>query len=1117
MREIIAVCRSEKKSRDRVARVLDRYFWRIGDRTWRGKATNACLDRVAKELRKRATRNTAVVLHEIRSSSESRIPIIRIGSRHAFSDEGVVSVSSHPADFRKRSAIDGSELTSAAALGIAALFHDLGKATHLFQAKIRRALEGGDAEADAIRHELFSAAVWDELCGATSDADIASGLVGLTPAMIDQACICVRKSLAGTHRAPTRALRFKFIARTGTLSHLIGMLILTHHRLPEGEADHITMLGCRHVRQESPLDRDVDLAIAHGTPFWHETWWINALRSEARKLNPDTSPSSADIALRASLMFADHLGSAMKRPRGSIPDHLANTTILDGGNGYVPADSLSRHVKRVYRYTRFAHEMTHALRGRFPALSESDIPVDIAFPQTSATPQFAWQGEAALAARAICEAREGGFFAAILAGTGTGKTRGAPTILAGAATGDRIPERRYFRMSLGLGLRVLATQSAKEYVDDLGFSHKDVSILIGDPPLEFSSTDNLTRESFEGSESLISLPEWLRVEDPDGRVPGTGDSREAQWLQGLSLDTDRGLPAFLELVLEHAGKSAGKGKRLLQTPIMIGTIDHLMGVASPVNSRFLLQSLRLMTSDLILDEIDQYDGEDLAAIARLVFQAGSLGRRVVVMSATLTPDIAGALHKAYCMGWSDHARAGDTADHVNLLLCGDAPGSVFTNDQGETLPDLLDQCRAAILDGIRAAPPLRRARILPPCDSWQELVIQLDEGCSRLHDLNAVEIDGYRVSMGMVRMTRISHTTALAVQMESGDLGGRLRLFVCLHAQMPRLHRGYIEARLKRALTRKGDDPESGVRALCVSEDVFRRADMIGARDIEIVVVTTPVIETGNDVDFDWAILDPISTRSIIQSAGRVNRHRLATGDHLNILILGRSPVAMQQGELAMPGVETEPKKITLVSKSECLKGFSGRHFSDLAGQADFSTITAEPLLSDSINFPLRDAEARIRQKMISTEKRDPLGKYLDSPNSRWTLAMTQSRKFRRSENREILYCMRGDSLAEAEWFVDLAPGTRSSQLRSVEGELHTRVPRAVCRLFNDMTERGWAELSGSRADMTGEDIPTLLRVSIPSYGDVLSNEMSYTEFTGFTKGTPDDLNEPFGKTEQKQ
>lgn len=1008
-------------------------------------------------------------------------------------------------------------MTSAAALGIAALFHDLGKATSLFQAKIGRALRGGSPEADAIRHEFFSAAVWDLLYGEATDTDLRERLVATLPEEIDAACKAVRKEMASAHSHPAAPMSFRFIGRTGTLSHLIGMLILTHHRLPEGEADHVTMLGARHVRQESPLDRDIDLAIAHGTPFWHETWWINALHSETRKLSPDTFPSSADIALRASLMFADHLGSAMKTPQESVPDHLANTARVDGRSDYVPADSLSRHVKRVYRYSRFAHEMTHALRDRFPALSEPDIPIDIAFPQISATPRFAWQGEAALAARAICEEREGGFFAAILAGTGTGKTRGAPTILAGAAMGDRVPERRYFRMSLGLGLRVLATQSAKEYVDDLRFSDKDVSILIGDPPLEFSSTDDLTPESLEGSESLVSLPEWLRIEDPEGRVPATGDGREAQWLQGLSLDTDRGLPAFLELVLEHTGKSAGKGKRLLQAPIMIGTIDHLMGVASPVNSRFLLQSLRLMTSDLILDEIDQYDGEDLAAIARLVFQAGALGRRVVIMSATLTPDIAGALHQVYCKGWSDHARASGAVDHVNLLLCGDAPGSVFTNSQDAALPALLDQCRAAILEGIRAAAPMRRADILPPCEEWRELVTQVNEGCSRLHDLNAVEIDGYRVSIGMVRMTRISHTTALAVQMDSGDLGGRLRLLVCLHAQMPRLHRGYIESRLKRALTRKGDDPESGVRALCLSEDVFRRADMIGARDIEIVVVTTPVIETGNDVDFDWAILDPISTRSIIQSAGRVRRHRRATGDQLNILILGRSPVAMQQGSLALPGVETEPSKITLVPPSECLKGFPGRHFSDLAGQADFSTITAEPLLSDSIDFPLRDAEASLRKKMISTERRDPLGKYLDSPNCRWTLRMTQSRKFRRSEMREILYCKIGDSLAEAEWFVDLAPGTRSVQLWSVKGKLHTKIPRDVCHLFDDMTERGWVELSGGQTEMTSEDIRNLLRVSISSYGDDLGAEISYTDFTGFTRGTPDDLLEPFGKTKQKQ
>ncbi|WP_339696380.1 hypothetical protein [Celeribacter baekdonensis] len=1122
MREIIAVCRSEKNSRDRVAKVLDRYFWRIGDRTWRGKATNACLDRVARELRKRATRNTAVVLHEIRSSSESRKPIIRIGSRHAFSEEGVVPVSSHPADYKRGSVIRDAARAGAAVVGIAALFHDLGKATTLFQAKLRRALQGGAPEADAVRHELFSAAVWDDLFARTTDEDLGKTLSGLTPEAIDQSCETVRERLKQAHKSPEEPIKFDFIQREGSLSHLIGMLILTHHRLPQGEVDHRTLLSERHVRTASPLNRDSDLAIASGTPFWHEGWWLEALRAEAGRLKSDVIPASGDIALRASLMFADHLGSAKKTPNETTPDHLANTTTVKGMNGFVPADSLSRHVKRVYRYARFAHEMTHALRDRYPALDERALPTDIAFPVPSLEPRFSWQGQAAKAARAMCETREGGFFAAIMAGTGTGKTRGAPTILASAAMGDTVPSRRYLRMSLGLGLRVLASQSAKEYVEDLGFANGDVSVLIGDPPLEFRDPqdEEVPPKTNDGSESLISLPEWLRVEDPQGRVPQEGDAAEARWLQGLSLDTDRGLPAFLDMVLENAGKHAGAGRRLLQSPIMVGTIDHLMGVAAPINSRFLLQSLRLMTSDLILDEIDQYDGEDLAAIARLIFQAGAAGRRVIIMSATLTPDIAEALHLAYSRGWADHARASGTAAHVNLLLCGDAPGAVFTNLKDEGMPDLLARCRASILAGLRIAPALRRGEILPVCDGWDELVAQIDQSASRLHDLNAVEIEGVRVSVGMLRMTRISHTAALAVQMQSGNLGDRLRVLVCLHAQMPRLHRGYIETRLKRALTRKGSDPDAGVRALCLDEGLFEKARQAGSREIEIIVVTTPVIETGNDVDFDWAILDPISTRSIIQSAGRVRRHRLAARPAMdyqpNVLILGCSPVAMESGTLSLPGVETRSALETRVPRTEMLTGFEGRHFADLAGQADFQVISAAPLLSDDILFPLRDAEAHVRQKMISTDARDPLGLYILHCNTRWNLTMTRSRKFRRSETREVLFCKIGERPEDAIWYLDFAPGTRESKFREAR-QLSTEPPFEVSCLFEDMTTRAWCELTGGASDMTGTDIPELLRVSIPTYGDDLEQEMTSTDFTGFTRGKPKDLLEAFGKTNKKQ
>ncbi|OCX62051.1 hypothetical protein BFP70_14435 [Thioclava sp. SK-1] len=1110
MREIIAVCRSEKRARDHVARVLDRYFWRIGDRTWRGKATNACLDRVTNELRKRATRNTAVVIHEIRSAAESRIPIIRIGARHAFSAEGFVPVALHPARHRAGAARSQAERSSVAALAIAALFHDLGKAFALFQGKLRRALNGAKPEGDAVRHEVISAAVWDHLVGSLADAALIEKLQSLTPAKIDAACVEVQTPLLrlfeNQRSGQKPLLPFDFLGHTGALSYTIGLLILTHHRLPGADSDHVSLVADRHLRAESPLSA-ADLCLAPGQPFWHMPWWGAAIAREAAKLQALSPISSADIGLRAALMLADHHGSAKKQPEIEIADHLANTTRVDGLS--CPADSLSRHIQRVYRYSRFSHDLLYAFRERYPALAEADLPPAVALPDVSHVARFAWQAEAARAARKLCAEREGGFFAALLAGTGSGKTRAAPTIMANAALGDARLDRRYFRVSLGLGLRVLAKQSAQDYVDDLGFNARDIAVMVGDPPLDFDATDD---SAADGSESFITLPEWLRVECPENRIPPEGDAAEAQWLARLSLDTDRGLPAFLSMLLEERSEAGNATKRFLQAPVVVGTVDHLMGVASPTSSRFLLQSLRVMTADLILDEIDQYDGEDLAAIARLVYQAAAAGRRVMAMSATLTPDIAEALYLAYRRGWAEHARATAAPDHVNLLLAGDAPQSICTNAGGEDIGPLLAHCRAALLAGIAQAPALRRGAILPPCETWTDLVAQIDEGATRLHNENAVMLDGLRVSVGLVRMTRIAHAASLAVQLPSGGLHGQLRLMICLHSQMPRLHRAYIEMRLKRALTRKvqalGCDPEVNLRTLCHEFDIFGQANALGASDVQIVLVATPVIETGNDIDFDWAILDPISTRSIIQSAGRVRRHRPPVGLGANILILGRSPIAMQGNVLAYPGVETPCAEETGVSVTDALCGCERRNFKDLSGAVRFDTITAAPLLSEADPFPLRDAEAYMRQRMISTNALEPLGKYLSQSTARWNMRITRSRKFRRSDTAEIEYLQLGESEEDARWFVNLTPFAKGTCPIEAQGLAHPVI--GVACLFPNLTRLGWAALTGGGRDMTPNDRKSLLRCTISNYGEGLEPRLTYTEFTGFTRGRSEDLFLPF-------
>ena len=1007
--------------------------------------------------------------------------------------------------------LDGLSETAAsyrAVVQIAALFHDLGKATVLFQAKLDAALKGEQTVPDAIRHELVSTMAWDQLVGGLGDAELIEFLRKIAPEQIDDALAASVDPLVRLHARLrtdlTATLDLLLEKDQQCLAFQIGALTLTHHRLPETNFNFSRLQASRHVNQGSQLERR-HLAIARGTPFWHEEWWLKALRHAAENLKPDLGAHGIDMALRASLMFADHVGSSRSTARPSRAEHLANT--CDGQ----PADPLAEHVRKVHNETRGAFDMLHRSRDRFPGLLEAEVPVDLAHPH-AVVDRFRWQEEAAFTARTLCGAEAGGFFGCILSGTGSGKTRGAPTILAGATFGDIHPERRVLRMTLGLGLRVLATQSADEYVADLGFSDRAVSVLVGRPPIGFLRHD--PNDDRSGAESRITFPDWLNVEPANGRVPDPGTDEEVDWLRSLSLDTDRQLPAFCSEAIRVAGDKAHVFRQLIEAPVLVATVDHLMGVAAPVNSRFLPQMVRVLTSDLVLDEIDQYGPEDLAALCRLAYQVGAGGRRLVIMSATLTPDVAEAFFSAYRAGWSAHAAISGVADAVNLLCTSDALGSCVTATGAEEIRPTLGRCRSAMLTALAEAPVLRRGLILPSCGNWGELVAQVDQACSALHNDHATQIDDIRVSVGLVRMTRISHTTALAAQLDAGSLRSRLRLKLCLHSRFPRLHRAWIEALLKRALTRK-KEPDSGIRELCRRFGVFERAAQFRTTDVEIVVIASPVIETGNDIDFDYAIIDPVSLRAVIQAAGRVNRHRLRPVVAPNVVLLGRSPIAIEAGRLEMPGVETRPDSDTRVDRIT-LDDFPGRHAVQLIGNETVSVVTARVLLSEESNVPLREKEQQLRLAMFGAAGMfSPGSCYLASPLARLSATMSRVRRFRRSTSRDLVYALFGESLEEAAWHIDVSPGTRHSQFVAAGRQVMTTGElNSANFLIADLTAGAWHDLVGPELEMGKAEMCRLLRVDVPDYGSETApvEPVCYTEQTGITWGTREDLLGSFGK-----
>ena len=81
-----------------------------------------------------------------------------------------------------------------------------------------------------------------------------------------------------------------------------------------------------------------------------------------------------------------------------------------------------------------------------------------------------------------------------------------------------------------------------------------------------------------------------------------------------------------------SGQKKQKGlDALLTAPVLVSTIDHLISATEGTKGgRQIPAMLRLLTSDLVLDEPDDFGLSDLPALCRLVHWAGMLGSRVLI-------------------------------------------------------------------------------------------------------------------------------------------------------------------------------------------------------------------------------------------------------------------------------------------------------------------------------------------------------------------------------------------------------------------------------------------------------------------------------------------------------
>lgn len=891
---VVLVAQCTKQALKESRRILDQFAERRGERTWQTSITSAGLDTLRKLLRKTARKNTAVACHWVRAKDHTELLWV-VGNASHFNEAGAVPTDSTQRDMMRASDENNWHKLSYMGLlcGLASLLHDLGKASQAFQQRLRA---GSLPEKNRYRHEWVSVRLWQAFVGSDSDEEWLAKLVRFGAA---DACgheferlwlgsenrplwrdgVDARASLSKPFECPPLGLP--------PLAQTIAWLVLTHHRLPARhdidsyEETSLMWYGkqpnsvprtllpfllqqvdadwnepwCKHGR-ETP-DPVPYWQFPFGLPVRTELWRARAARM-AKALSRHAADWSQGLAdpyvmhvSRMSLMLADHYYSSLKKPEVRVKGELkfplyANT---DRATGKL-LQPLDEHLLGVEHHAAKVIRALPGLRTSLPHLLKHK-----GLRKRSKNARFRWQDKAADMAEGIRPYMvEHGVFIVNMASTGCGKTLGNARVMNALS----LPNQG-LRCAFAMGLRTLTLQTGRSFQKNLQLGDEELAIQVGGAAQKdlFTYYEQLAEQS--GSASTQDLL------DEAGHIV---------------YDTDVNHP-----VLQQLANSSG-AQKLLQAPLLVCTVDHLTPATESLRGgRQIAPMLRLLSSDLVLDEPDDFDLADLPALTRLVHWAGLLGTRVLLSSATLTPALVQGLFLAYQAGrqWYQRNRGArpdesaqvsamwiDEFDQSYALAVSDQDferhHQAFVERRSKHLTALSRRQWAHIINSPKSEPGVDRSQYRT---QLAELFLSRALALHKAHH-SVDPHSGKQVSFGLIRMANINPLYEVALAMcQLGVKAEDVQIHLCVyHSQYPLAMRSAIEANLDQVLNRQDEN------AVFDLPQVQYRLHRSAAQHHVFIVLGSPVTEVGRDHDYDWAIVEPSSMRSIIQLAGRVLRHR---------------------------------------------------------------------------------------------------------------------------------------------------------------------------------------------------------------------------------------------------
>lgn len=970
---VLFVSQCQKRALTETRRILDQFAERRGQKVWQTPITSQGLDTVRRVLKKSARRNTAVACHWIRGKNHTELVWI-VGNASRFNEDGAVPTNTTKRDvLKERDENDWHTAHDIRLLAeMAALFHDFGKANAAFIKK----LISTKPIADAYRHEWVSLRMFEAFVSKRPDE---SWLQDLADEKTSDEWLkrIVRDDIASPIVSP--------FARNSLppLASMVGWLIVSHHRLPVCVDGSVRIERLKRLpasitsswnsaREDSlPADKAACWMFPHGSPMGSERWRVRARKLATRMLERPgllttawlDNPYVAHLS-RLSLMLADHYYSS-QAASPSLGDAEFPLFANTDRKTRALKQRLDEHLIGVANHSATIARTLPRLRELLPRIARHK-----GFVRRTAIAKFRWQDKAFDLASSLQERSAAqGFFGVNMASTGCGKTLANGRIMYGLSD-----PKIGARFSIALGLRTLTLQTGQAYRERLALGDDDLAVMVGGAAV---------RQLFQ-----LNNPEATELE-----MAGSESSEEFLG-QSAHVHFEGALPPGS---LSNWLKKSPDANKLLAAPILVSTIDHLMPATEGTRGgRQIAPMLRLLSSDLVLDEPDDFGIEDLPALSRLVNWAGLLGSRVLLSSATLPPSMVQGLFAAYLAGRASYQKnRGIPGQGISIwcawfdeFRCTSSEQSSeehFANAHVDFATKRASKLSTKPQQRMATIERLVTGNVCEKNEMRSALADSLLRSAKQLHERHH-SIDpnsGKRVSFGLIRMANIDPLIDVTEAMAALPAGLEAHVHLCCyHSRHPLLVRSRIEAELDRLLDR------SSAERIFEKEPSLRRYLNSGdERNHLFIVLASPVAEVGRDHDYDWAIVEPSSMRSIIQLAGRIRRHRGGQCTQPNLVLLDTNLKHLEQHDIAFHKPGFESKEFRLESHS----------LSTVLTKTQLQQVDSRPRLLQRADFSPRinlvDLEhERLAAKMLGTAK------HVASVRRWWTTQAALSGQLQREE-----------------------------------------------------------------------------------------------------------------------